>query len=192
MNRRNFLYGSAGALAIIAGGSTIMRLLWADDAHAETFEVTRDSRRMAQDPDAGSIQHPAGGRHGAALHEPSAQGTSRRNLPLRGLRPRRLFVEDEVRFRHGLAEFLGIASQRHRHQDRQFVSHAAHRGALPPLRWAFRPYLRRRSPADGQASLPGWSCVDLQAIRSKGELRTAKLPPTGWRSGASKSQSAGP
>jgi peptide-methionine (R)-S-oxide reductase len=41
MNRRNFLYASAGTLAIAAGGSALLRLFAADTANAETFEVTK-------------------------------------------------------------------------------------------------------------------------------------------------------
>ena len=41
MNRRNFLYASAGTLAIAAGGSTLLRLFAVDSAKAETFEVTK-------------------------------------------------------------------------------------------------------------------------------------------------------
>jgi peptide-methionine (R)-S-oxide reductase len=41
MNRRNFLYASAGMLAIAAGGSALFKLFAADSAQAETFEVTK-------------------------------------------------------------------------------------------------------------------------------------------------------
>jgi peptide-methionine (R)-S-oxide reductase len=41
MNRRNFLYASAGMLAIAAGGSSLLRLLSAEPANAEAFEVTK-------------------------------------------------------------------------------------------------------------------------------------------------------
>jgi peptide-methionine (R)-S-oxide reductase len=41
MNRRNFLYASAGTLAIAAGGSAFFRLFAVDSAEAEAFEVTK-------------------------------------------------------------------------------------------------------------------------------------------------------
>jgi peptide-methionine (R)-S-oxide reductase len=41
MNRRHFLYGSAGAAALLAGGPALPRLLAGSEARAETFEVTR-------------------------------------------------------------------------------------------------------------------------------------------------------
>jgi len=53
MNRRNFLYASTGMLAIAASGSTLLRLLAADPAKAETFEVTKTDAewRKALTPD---------------------------------------------------------------------------------------------------------------------------------------------
>jgi peptide-methionine (R)-S-oxide reductase len=41
MNRRNFLYGSATALAGLAGTAALLRVGSSDQALAETFEVTR-------------------------------------------------------------------------------------------------------------------------------------------------------
>ena len=48
----------------------------------------------------------------------------------------------------GWPSFWQPLAERGRHDDRQVLSHDAHRGALPPLRRASRPRVRRRPEAD--------------------------------------------
>jgi peptide-methionine (R)-S-oxide reductase len=45
---------------------------------------------------------------------------------LRGLRSRQLFLDDEIRQRHGLAELLGAARQRGRTTEDTVLRHGAH------------------------------------------------------------------
>ncbi len=60
--------------------------------------------------------------------------------------------EHEVRQRHWLAQLLGSAWQRRGDAARQRVRHGPHGGALPTLRWAPGPPVRRR-PATHRTAL---------------------------------------
>ena len=53
----------------------------------------------------------------------------------------------------GWPSFYAPLRERHRHRDRSRLAAAAHRGALPPLRWPSRPRLRGRAAADRTALL---------------------------------------
>ena len=95
-----------------------------------------------------------------ARRRPSGRSRARSNdehrrgtLRLRRLRPRSVLLDDEVRQRHRLAELLGAARQRGRHDARHSLGMVAHGGALPPLRRPSRPRVRRRPEADRPALL---------------------------------------
>ena len=73
---------------------------------------------------------------------PLLQRASRRHFQLRRLRPAAVLLEDEIRKRHRLAEFLGAARQRRRRNRGPLVRHDAHGGVVPPLRRPSRPCLQ--------------------------------------------------
>src|SRR5690606_36797376 len=110
--------------------------------------------RMAYPPARGPLSRAAPGGYRAALQLTAAEGTSRRHLPLRGLRPAALLVGNEVRFRDRLAELLCGVAWGGRHQAGQVAVHGADLSPLPPLRRTPRPYLRRRPAADRLSPLP--------------------------------------
>ena len=79
--------------------------------------------------------------------------TTRRHVPLRGLRRRRCSLRCQVRLGHRLAE-LHPARDAGQRRDRDRPSTAcAHRGRLRALRRPPRPRLRRRPRPDGHALL---------------------------------------
>ena len=126
MQRRDMLIGGA-ALAITAGLRPAM-------AATGTFEVTRSDaewRAMLSDLEYKVMRE---------------EGTERAfSSPL---------VEDEVRQRHRLAVLLAGVARSGRDQARPQVVAGANGSALPPLRLAPGPHLRRRTAAHRQAALP--------------------------------------
>src|SRR3546814_1407604 len=64
-----------------------------------------------------------------------------------------LVVDNQVRQRHRLAEFLGAAAARDRHQHGSQAADGAHRGPLRAVWRASGARLRRRAQADRQALL---------------------------------------
>src|SRR3546814_4986099 len=67
---------------------------------------------------------------------------------VQGLRAAPLFVDNQVRQRHRLAEFLGAAAARDRHQHGSQAADGAHRGPLRAVWRASGARLRRRAQAD--------------------------------------------
>src|SRR3546814_4366842 len=72
---------------------------------------------------------------------------------VQGLRAAPLFVDNQVRQRHRLAEFLGAAAARDRHQHGSQAADGAHRGPLRAVWRASGASLRRRAQADRLALL---------------------------------------
>jgi len=103
-------------------------------AVAKTFEVTRTDaewRKLLSPAEYNILR--------GALDEPAAQGTSQGRIPVPRLRPAAVCVIDQVRQRHGLAEFLAAAAECDRIHHRQQLDRITHRSALPSLRrpsWA--------------------------------------------------------
>ena len=122
---------------------------------AETFEVTKTEAEWRAHPQRAAVRGAAPGGHRASRHQPAAAREAQGHLPLRRLRPAALFVGDQVRIRHRLAEFLGIAAQRRRHQGGQFAVHDAHRSAIAAAAAAISATsstTARRRPASATAS----------------------------------------
>jgi hypothetical protein len=83
------------------------------------------------------------------------------------MRPRVVYLEDEIRQRHRLAEFLRAASACRRDVGRSFVFHGPDGSALHSLRRTFGTRFRRRSEADGPALLHQRSCTTIQTGRER-------------------------
>ncbi len=116
---RSSSMAGATALAALAGTAALLRIGRSEPARAETFEVTKtDAEWRAILTDA-AIRGAAPGGHRISRHQPAAAREAQGQFHLRRLRPAGLFVRDQVRFRHRLAEFLGSAAQRGRPQGRR-------------------------------------------------------------------------
>ncbi len=163
MNRRNLVSGGAAFVAALAGTTALWRIGRPASAQAESFEITKTEAEWRAISDRCPIRRSARGRHRARRNQPAQPRKARRHLPLRWLRPGGLFFRSQIRFRHRLAEFLGVAAERNWHQGRQLVLFDPHRSPLPPLRRPFRPYFRRWAAADRQAPLPERPGPCLQA-----------------------------
>ena len=165
MNRRDLIYGGATALAALAGTTALLRVGRSDPAQAETFEVTKTDaewRAILTDQQFAVLRQEDTEYPGTSplLHE-----TRKGNFNCAGCDLPLYSSQDQVRFRHRLAKFLGSAAQCGRAQGRRFAVHGPHRSALPALRRPSRPRLRRRPAADRQASLHQRRRADLQAGR---------------------------
>ncbi len=103
--RRDALYATAALGALVIG-----RLVWPHAAHAEkTYEVSHTDAEWKKilTPDAYEVLRHEGTERpftSPLLHEHHAG-----RIRLRRLRPAALLIEDEIRQRYRLAEFLGAA-----------------------------------------------------------------------------------
>ena len=88
---------------------------------------------------------------------------ARRHILLCRLRPGAVQVEEEVRERHRLAELQRSGAGRGRGHRGPRLRHAAHRGALQPLRQPSRPRVSGRPAADRLALLHQRRGDELQA-----------------------------
>ena len=163
MNRRNFLYGSAAALAALGGTATLLGMGSSNQALAETFEVTKTEaewRALLDDKQFAVLRQEDTEYPGSSplLHEKRKGNFTCAgcDLPL---------YSSETKFESGtgwpsfwdaLPNAVGTESRRH-------AVHDAHRSALPPLRRASRPRLRRRPAADRQTPLHQRRGAELQA-----------------------------
>src|SRR5882724_8032523 len=102
---------------------------------------------MAETPVACRIQYFAPAGHRSAVYESAFERASQRLVSLPRLRPAALFVHDQVRKWHRLAELLGAASPGDRNYERQQLDRDTHRSPLPALRQPSRPRLRRWTEA---------------------------------------------
>ena len=108
---------------------------------------------MAAATDPGPIQRPACSRHRDALQQPTQRRAPRRSFRLCRLWVRPFLVDNQVRQRHGLAQFLPSPRQRHHRARRRVAGHVTHRGLVPPVRQPPRPCLRRWPQTDRPAFL---------------------------------------
>ena len=93
-----------------------------------------------------------------------------------GLLQLTLQFEDQVRFAHGVAEFLGTHRRReHPHEGRYVVRHGLHRGAVPRMRCASGARLRRRAAANRPALLYELRGDDFRPDADRQELSEVRL-----------------
>ena len=121
MNRRDLLWSGAAAVALLAGTAAMLRMGGPQDARAaEKFEVTKtDAEWHAILSDAAfNVLRKEGTEYPGT--SPLLNETPQGHLCLRRLRPAGLFVRDQVRVRHRLAEFLAGDCQCRR-QDRRSI-----------------------------------------------------------------------
>ena len=119
MNRRDFIFGGATALAALAGTAALLRMGRSEPARAETFEVTKTEaewRALLSEQQFAVLRQEDTEYPGTSplLHE-KRKGNfdcAGCDLPLYSSR-------NQVRFRHRLAELLGGAARRGRPQGRQ-------------------------------------------------------------------------
>src|SRR5262249_57090984 len=98
--------------------------------------------------------------------EPAQRREAQGHVRLHGLRPSAVLVGDQIRQQDRLAELLSAAAGRGGHRHRLPVAAATHRGALPALRRAIWPCLRRRTAAPGIALLHPTRSLENRGRRS--------------------------
>src|SRR6516164_6025846 len=137
--RRHLLYAGTAAAAL-----GILRLARPHVASAEgrAYEVTHsdDEWRKLLTPEQFNVQR-------------AGERAPQRYFRLRRLRSAAVLVQDQIRKRHRLAEFLGAAGARGGRERGPLVRHDPHRRIVPSLRRSSRPRLHRRSEADRAALL---------------------------------------
>ena len=172
LTRRNVFYAGAAAVAAI-GLDHLFRPRAVEAATPpHPYEVTHTDAewRKLLTPAQYDVLREAGTE--APFTSPLLKEHRTGDVRLRRLRSAGLFVKDQIRQRHRLAEFLGAAAGRGRRSERPHLRHDAHGEFLPPLRRPSRSCVRRRPEADRPALLHGRRGAQIRAGAAGGELIT--------------------
>ena len=132
LSRRNLLFGGTRpcrACRLRGAAPAWNRARAADGA----FPLRAHRRRMAQAADRCRIRRAARAWHRAPLHLAAQRRAPRRHLRLRRLRPAALFLRDQIRQRHRLAELLRPDRGRHRHLGGQHPVHDRAPRSIAPI-----------------------------------------------------------
>src|SRR5436190_13376520 len=103
--------------------------------------------------DAGTVSRASRARHRAAWHESAESRETSGDVRLRRVRSAALYVGDQIRKWHRVAELLQANRRGYRHHDRYQLRDATRGGALLTMRGTPRSRISGWSGADGRALL---------------------------------------